>query len=288
MRKMTIRRLAITVLAVSALSSVAVTAKNRQDLFRQIEGPDKKTIAYVFGDLKRYIPDSIIQTWFSTDENGNRYVDRDRIKEYVEGLAREYDTAWSDRVFVSDDGAEYTIPASTNTYGFMIDIDNETDMLIYDITENPEKAISREPVYAQRGTSRNGKDDLCGTYVEVDIANQEVTCYRDGVLIDKTSCVSGNESAGTPSDRGVFCIYDKQQNTVLRGQNPCGTWYESPVAYWMPYNGGEGLHDASWRWEFGGNIYMWNGSHGCINLRLEDAKAIYENVDVGTPVIVHD
>ena len=72
----------------------------------------------------------------------------------------------------------------------------------------------------------------------------------------------------------------------------------------MPYNDGEGLHDAEyhtkydkngnyvkdhgWRSydEFGTNIYHSNGSHGCINLPNQTAKEIYNNVEVGNKVLV--
>ena len=38
------------------------------------------------------------------------------------------------------------------------------------------------------------------------------------------------------------------------------------VTYWMPFNGGIGFHDATWRGCFGGQIYIWSGSHGCVNM----------------------
>ena len=64
--------------------------------------------------------------------------------------------------------------------------------------------------------------------------------------------------------------------------------YESPVTYWMPFNGGIGLHDANgWRKQYGGSIYYYSGSHGCVNLPLDLAKTLYENFDVGDPVIVY-
>ena len=55
----------------------------------------------------------------------------------------------------------------------------------------------------------------------------------------------------------------------------------------MPFNGNIGLHDAYWRYGvFGGNIYMIDGSHGCVNLPKEAAHKIYDNVESGTPVLV--
>ena len=56
----------------------------------------------------------------------------------------------------------------------------------------------------------------------------------------------------------------------------------------MPFNGGIGFHDASWRTEFGGTIYKTNGSHGCVNLPKEAAKQIFLNIDQGTMVRVHN
>ena len=55
----------------------------------------------------------------------------------------------------------------------------------------------------------------------------------------------------------------------------------------MPYNRGEGLHDATWRQEFGGEIYKNNGSHGCINMPLDIAEKVYNAVSVGTVVEVY-
>jgi len=54
----------------------------------------------------------------------------------------------------------------------------------------------------------------------------------------------------------------------------------------MPFDGGIGLHDATWRYQFGGNIYKWNGSHGCVNMPLNAAKVVYENIDKSMPIIV--
>ena len=47
------------------------------------------------------------------------------------------------------------------------------------------------------------------------------------------------------------------------------------------------FRSASWRSEFGSNIYMTNGSHGCINLPYSVAEEIYGYVEKGTPVICY-
>ena len=53
----------------------------------------------------------------------------------------------------------------------------------------------------------------------------------------------------------------------------------------LPFNGGIGLHDASWRSSFGGKIYIYSGSHGCINLPGKKAAKIYEMINKETPIV---
>jgi lipoprotein-anchoring transpeptidase ErfK/SrfK len=55
----------------------------------------------------------------------------------------------------------------------------------------------------------------------------------------------------------------------------------------MPFYKGCGFHDASWRGKFGGTIYRYNGSHGCVNLPIPSAKTLYEKVYAGMPVILY-
>jgi lipoprotein-anchoring transpeptidase ErfK/SrfK len=118
--------------------------------------------------------------------------------------------------------------------------------------------------------------------VVIDISEQQVSVVKHQKNIFTTGTVTGKSA--TPTDYGVFSIKSKQRNTRLKGAG-----YNVPVSYWMPYNGGEGLHDASWRqsWEFGVPGHNWqNGSHGCDNLSLKSAETIWNLVVVGTPVYV--
>ena len=56
----------------------------------------------------------------------------------------------------------------------------------------------------------------------------------------------------------------------------------------MPFNGNIGLHDATWRKDFGGDIFLKDGSHGCVNLPPEKAKEIFTTIEKGIPVIVYE
>ena len=65
-----------------------------------------------------------------------------------------------------------------------------------------------------------------------------------------------------------------------------GEDYASPVKYWIPVKGAIGIHDASWRSTYGGQIYIRNGSHGCINTPLEQVSQLYDMVEIGTPCVM--
>ena len=77
-------------------------------------------------------------------------------------------------------------------------------------------------------------------------------------------------------------LYYKERDKTLRGED-----YATPVSYWMPFNGGVGFHDATWRRDFGGNYYKKNGSHGCVNMPFDAAKTLFENIEAGCAVLVY-
>ena len=130
----------------------------------------------------------------------------------------------------------------------------------------------------------SAKSDLPygGSYVEVDLSSQKLYLYKNGERLLSTNLVSGCVAEGHRTPTGVYSIYAKQTDRYLTGAD-----YRSFVHYWMPFLGGYGLHDASWRSSFGGDIYLYDGSHGCVNLPSSAAKTIYNNVSVGTKVILY-
>ena len=108
---------------------------------------------------------------------------------------------------------------------------------------------------------------------------QILKIYQDKKQVLETPVVTGKNS--TPSDIGLFEIFSKEKDRYLNGPG-----YSTHVNYFMPYNGGEGLHDATWRSEFGGDIYKYSGSHGCINMPLDKAAEAYEYLSVDDKVLV--
>ena len=125
--------------------------------------------------------------------------------------------------------------------------------------------------------------------MEVDLTKQHLWFYKNGSLVVESDLVSGSVSANKQTKTGAFPLAWKQSPRVLTGDAASGSGsYSTEVQYWMPFYEGQGLHDASWRSSFGGDIYLTNGSHGCVNLPPAVAQTIYENIDVGTAIIIYN
>jgi lipoprotein-anchoring transpeptidase ErfK/SrfK len=121
------------------------------------------------------------------------------------------------------------------------------------------------------------------TYIDIDLTTQHVVYILNGNVAFESDCVSGDVSKGRQTPTGTFAIYGHVPGQYLTGP----TW-KNWVDYWMPFSpGGCGLHDATWRKKFGGEIYKNNGSHGCVNLPHDKAKELFDMVSIGTVVIVH-
>lgn len=124
--------------------------------------------------------------------------------------------------------------------------------------------------------------------VEIDLTNQMVYAYNGSSCVLASQCVTGRVINGHATPAGNYRIYDKERNRTLRGYNEDGSKYASFVSFWMPFNGGIGLHDATWRTNFNADVYYNYGSHGCINMPYANAEALYNIVYVGMPVYVHN
>lgn len=236
-------------------------------------------ITYDFADRTETVDRSVIKDWFAIDENGDVVLDKDLVAQYVDELGYKYDTFGLTRTFLTYDNREKVIEGGD--YGWVIDQEAETKALM----EAVESGVTqvREPVYSYKGWSR-AANDIGYTYVEIDLTNQRLVFYKDGKPIVDTPVVTGNpdiEGCATPT--GCFAVDAKESPAVLTGED-----YEANVTFWMPFSGNVGIHDASWRSEFGGNLYIWEGSHGCVNVPYDQAASIYSNIEVGMPVVVYE
>jgi len=236
------------------------------------------TVTYDFSDRQEVVDKEVIKTFIAENEEGEISLSEEKIREYIQQLGYTYDTFGLSREFTTTGGS--TITLKGGDYGWCINKSEETTALMEAIQNG--ESQTRTPIYLYSGICRD-TNDIGGTYVEISISEQRMWLYKDGQQLVSTAIVTGDVSKGydTPSG-GVWAVDAKMQDTYLTGQG-----YSSPVTFWLPFNGNVGIHDATWRPEFGGSIYQTNGSHGCVNTPYDNAKIIFENIEIGYPIVVY-
>lgn len=235
-------------------------------------------ITYQIGDKTHTLDASTFQPWLYVNESLDACVQEEALQEYVKGLASTYNTFNSAKKFMTSYNKEITL---TNChYGWKIDNAAEATAITADILGG--ESVTREFNYAATAHSY-GANDYGNSYVEINLTAQHLFLYVDGKVVVETDFVSGNQSRDWDTPTGIWGLTYKTTKATLRGDG-----YATPVDYWMPYAGNVGMHDATWRNDFGGSIYKRDGSHGCVNLPWGKAKEIYGYIKKGFPVIVYN
>lgn len=258
-------------------------------------------------DTTETMTPSDIKNWLSTNDAGEVVLDQDAMEEWIEDFCLKYKTVGKERSFTTHNGN--VIQISGGDYGWRLDYDaiveqvkkiitEETDQsLINNYIEDPSKENKKalttelEPEYSNKGHKKdyvNFENDWdTQNYSEIDLTEQKVYVYRNGQLAYSCICVSG---LPTPEqDRitrtGVWYIKEKKPEKVLVGED-----YETPVKYWIRImwtgTGYHALDRSDWdKWT--PDLYKTRGSHGCLNLQENDAKMLYELININDPVFIH-
>lgn len=216
------------------------------------------------------------------DENDDIIIHSEAIHEFVQKMSDTYDNFYKTQYFDTTRGDTVAIDYSRyTTYGSLIDVDAEAEALEDLIRNSKDRTIEREPLYVKKMDRGNYQNGYNGTYVEVDMTAQHMYYYVDGKCVLDTDVVTGCQSNGNMTPDCVCFILNKARNVTLIGPG-----YESFVYHWMCITGQIGIHDATWRSNFGGEIYKYNGSHGCVNTPLDKMGELFETIEIGTPVFV--
>nr|MBP3599410.1 L,D-transpeptidase family protein [Eubacterium sp.] len=203
------------------------------------------------------------------------------VRKYVQQLAKKYNTYGKTRTFKTTKDGKVKIRGGI--MGWWIHEDETVKQLKKLLKNKKSKVV--EPIYRSIA-AQHGKDDIGDTYVEISIERQHLWFYKNGKLKLESDVVSGKLTKERKTTVGVHRVYGKERDRYLGTMAVQG--YRSFVRYWMPFNwDGQGLHDASWRSKFGGNIYKNGGSHGCVNLPSSFAGKLYKEVTIGMPVVVY-
>jgi hypothetical protein len=235
-------------------------------------------ITYLFGDRKEVLDGKAISRWLKVDDNLDVIINKYAVLIFIKSLSKRYDTVGTTRIFRTSTGS--TVEVTGGLYGWKIDQNDEYKALINHISQGEQ--VVKEPAYLQRAAGR-GENEFGDTYMEINITRQHLWFYKNGKLIAHGPVVTGNPLRGFSTVLGSYMVVYKQRNATLVGPG-----YEAKVNYWMPFFGGIGVHDATWRRVFGGDIYRRRGSHGCVNAPLSLARTIFEHIEEGTPVILYE
>ena len=239
-------------------------------------------IQYTISGQTETVPQTAIIEWLGIDENGEVSVNREGVAAYLQGLSDKYSTYSRTRDFLATDGETVQVPSGT--YGWTLAVAAETDNLISYVLAGEDLTVT--PNYNGTGYHADGAD-IGTTYVEVDLSSQHMWYYKEGVVALETDIVSGHPMSPTPA--GVFYIWNKEEDAVLKGYNPRSEKdYESPVEYWMPVDWtGIGIHDSSWQPAYGGEYWLTAGSNGCVNTPPGVMAELFGMIGIGVPVVIH-
>jgi hypothetical protein len=135
--------------------------------------------------------------------------------------------------------------------------------------------------------------------IRIDLSSQKAFFTKGGQLVGVSRISTGTDEHATPT--GSFRITQKNRHhrsnlygifkdkatgqivnddvDMRRDKVPPGCVYiGAPMPYFMRFNGGIGMHT--------GYLPGYNASHGCVRMPHKMAKVFFENVRIGTPVIV--
>lgn len=114
-------------------------------------------------------------------------------------------------------------------------------------------------------------------WIEVNISDQTLTAWQGDTAVLHTLISSGRTQY--PTVRGTYKV-----RTKLDREHMIGPGYNTPDVPWtMYFFRGYAIHGAYWHNNFGTPV-----SHGCVNMRVNEAKALFGWASVGTEVVVHD
>lgn len=233
---------------------------------------------------------ALISQWLQVDGEMKVSLNTEAMKQWFTAFGDEYDTQGTTRTFTTPAGKSATVTGGT--YGWSIDEDTELVNLQNSILNG--EVVTREPAYYAGGTAAaHSGQDWGNTYAEVDMSAQHMWYIQNGQVVLETDVVTGEPIPSKITPEGVYSLMWKQPNSVLVGDINPDTGepaYRTKVKYWMQVTAsGVGFHDAIWQTAFGGTLYQipGTGSHGCINMPLDQAGALFNMIEPGTPVIFH-
>lgn len=243
------------------------------------------------GEEAGKVDGSSVLQWISFADPANPTLDTSQISSWAAELANSFNTIGTTRWWTRADGKECVVEGGD----FGWSIDSKTLAKQVEDAINNKQTGDIEIDYSNKADTFTAKGEPdWKAYIDVDLSEQHARYYDEsGNIVWEANFISGKPGEDATPE-GVWQINSNNGASKLIGTKDPETGkpkYESPVSYWMPFEGNMvGFHDATWQNDKSfddPNSYKWCGSHGCINLRLADAKALHDCIKVGLCVVVH-
>lgn len=236
-------------------------------------------ITYDFVDRQYVVNRDQIKPWLVRGDDGNYALNEQAVTDYVTQMAYDTDTFGLSHQFKTTLGPTITL-AEGGDYGWVIDKETTTQALVEALKSGSNTTL--EPAYLYEGRDRS-TNDIGGTYAEICITQQKMWVYKDGQLVVETPVITGNEKEGFNTPSGSVWAIDAKKPDAHFGEA------NVDVKYWLPFLGGVGLHDASWRTPemYNTVTFKENGSHGCVNTPIDAMAKAFDALEIGDPVIVY-
>ena len=227
-----------------------------------------------------------------------------KLEKLIKKFCDKYDTTGKTRIFTTHKGKK--VKVTKGDYGWKPDfakiLDQAETALTKEIDEDKTKqyinnpspsnlekvTIHLKPQYKSEAFSKdyvNYQDWDPDNYTEVSIAEQMIYVHRNGTVAFKCKTISGLPVEGRETGKGVFYVKGRSLDRVLKGED-----YETPVKYWIRLTTtGTGFHAAPWQhWDkWSKTYYKKHGSHGCLNLSMNNAKKMYDIILQGEAVFIY-
>ncbi|HEY4493099.1 MAG TPA: L,D-transpeptidase family protein [Candidatus Paceibacterota bacterium] len=118
------------------------------------------------------------------------------------------------------------------------------------------------------------------SFVSTDLADMKVSVYKDGKLVKEVPILSkGREGSWWETPAGLYKIESKEPSHYSSFGHVYQPWS-------MAFQGNFFIH--GWPHYEDGSPVAAGYSGGCVRLSTEDAKAVYDLVEVGMPVLVFE
>ncbi|MGI6229312.1 MAG: L,D-transpeptidase [Tractidigestivibacter sp.] len=279
--------------AVTLDESVLMDGSSIQNAVDQANALLEPTITLTLaGTTVTTVDASLINQWITIGDDLSVTLNQDAITTWAKGdLSEMTDSYQTERTYTRPDGVTETVVGGAGAYGWSINGEETAQDIYNDITSGTSETLEM-PCYSTAYSYNPGGQDWSNHYIDVDISDQHAIFFdTDGTVLWEADIVSGQPSLGHDTTQGVWTITNKESPSTLIGPNDESgnpSWV-SNVDFWMGVVGNlMGFHNAPWRSSFGGDIYLYNGSHGCMNLSYDDAEKLYSLCEVGDVVVIHE